>query len=181
MAAIDIVHRLNPQMEFSREKLTEFLIHLRDLAAVHSAQTLASELFSSVHPEVLRLSDLKDEWAGTRWWDVGSQLRIGVEMGRLLVKVRLDGARNHYVENVNFVCPISQVYGRVVAEARMRGISVEDTQADAAAIASGSRSASPPTVRLISEGSETVVTLDNLSISDRPEPIVLPIPFAVAV
>ena len=94
MAAIDIVHRLNPQMEFSREKLTEFLIHLRDLAAVHSAQNLASELFSSVHPEVLRLSDLKDEWAGLRWWDIGSQLRVGVEMGRLLVKVRVDETKS---------------------------------------------------------------------------------------
>ncbi|KAI9028464.1 hypothetical protein DFJ74DRAFT_658901 [Hyaloraphidium curvatum] len=110
MAAIDIVHRLNPQLDFSREKLTRFLLRLRDLAAL-SSQSLASGLFASVHREVYRLSELRDEWASLSWWDIGGQLRVGIEMGRALVKI----------------------YGRVAAEARMRGIDVEEA-IDAAAV-----------------------------------------------
>lgn len=87
MAAIDIVQRLNPQVEFSREKLTEFLLHLRDLASLDASKV--SSLFASVHPEVMKLSDLRDEWCRLSWWDIGSQLRVGVDMGRTLVKVCL--------------------------------------------------------------------------------------------
>jgi hypothetical protein len=58
----------------------------------------------------------------------------------------------------------------------MRGISVEGTLADAAAIASGSRSSSPPTIPLITETPETIVHLEGLSVSDRAEAIVNPFP-----
>lgn len=86
MAAIDIVHSLNPHLDFSRERLAAFFIHLRDLASGE----LSSGLFGSTATEVLRLTELKDEWASLSWWDISSQLRVGIEMGRLLVKVRLN-------------------------------------------------------------------------------------------